>query len=82
MNDPLGGHLVDNRDCLTEGGACRFEVVTIGGRSKGLERPTELGPETPIVLASLDILPICLEGRFRTLRHDPCVLSDSDMPNP
>src|SRR5688572_27512003 len=69
VDDALGGHLVHQRlkrreRCLGAG-----HVLGVQRLADALQPGAEPGAQGPIVLATLDILPIGLEGRLVTLCH-------------
>src|SRR5688572_1374917 len=69
VDDALGGHLVHERLERREGRLGAGDVLGIQRLANALQAGAEPGAQGAVVLATLDVLPIGLEGRFVTLCH-------------
>jgi hypothetical protein len=55
-------HLVDERHRLAQRRFGTFDVLLFELRTDGLERRPQGRAHLPVVIAPLDVLPVCLEG--------------------
>src|SRR6187431_2505552 len=69
VDDALGGHLVDERLERLQRRLGALNVLVVERLADRLQAGAELGPEGAVVLATLDVLPVGLEGRLVTLCH-------------
>src|SRR5687768_8636408 len=75
MDDALGRHLVDDRDRLVQRALGAIHIVVVERGANRLEGAAEPRPQLTVVLPPLDVLPVRLQGGFRTLGHGTDVLS-------
>ena len=75
VDDPLAGHLVDDRDRLVERRLRAAEILGVERYADGLERRAQPRAHLPIVFPVFDVLAVRLQGGLGTLGHGRNVLS-------